>query len=355
MISEEKILRAKILIVDDQDLSIRLLTEIFKKAGYSNITSTNNSREAKDFYQHIRPDLVVLDLNMPEVDGFEVMTQLQKIEGDNYLPILVLSNEENQAIRLKALESGAKDFLNKPYDRVEVIKRIHNLIEVRMLNNEVRNQNKILEEKVKERTKELYDTQLDVIQRLARAVEYRDLETGMHIVRMSYYCASLAEKVGFNLEECEMILRASPLHDIGKIGIPDSILLKPGKLTPEEFAIMKTHTLIGGELLSSSSSKFMYMAREIALTHHEKWNGSGYPYGLKETEIPTIGRICCVCDVFDALLTKRPYKRAWTLEETIQEIERGNGTLFDPDMVEAFLKIMPQIREISQKYIDPEN
>ncbi len=352
MISDEQLLKAKILVVDDQELSVRLISSILKKAAFVNIFSTTDSRQASKLYQEIHPDLVVLDLNMPHLTGFDVMEQLKALEGGSYVPIIVLSNEESQEARFQALQSGAKDFLNKPYDPVEVIIRIRNLIEVRMLQNEIKDQNKQLETKVKVRTRELYDTQLDVIQRLARAVEYRDSETGLHIVRMSYYCATLADKVGFGAGESDIMLTASPLHDVGKIGIPDRILRKAGPLTAEEWLIMKSHTTIGAEMLSGSSSKYLIMAREIALTHHEKWDGSGYPQGLKGENIPISGRICGLCDVYDALMTKRPYKRAWTKEETLAEIKKGKGTHFDPNLVDCFFSVLPEIERIKDDYQD---
>lgn len=354
MITNQQIYQAKILIIDDQEVSVRLLDQILQKAGYRHIHSTQDPLKAKSLFQEIDPDLVILDLVMPQMDGFYIMQELKKLQGDAYLPIIILSNEESMEARFKALELGAKDFLNKPYDRVEVLLRFRNLIEVKMLNREVTAQNKQLEGKVNERTQELYETQLDVIQRLARAIEYRDSETGMHIVRMSQYAACLAAKVGLDEETCNLILTASPLHDIGKIGIPDRILQKPGKLTDEEWKIMKTHTTIGGEILSGGTSKFLIMAKEIALTHHEKWDGSGYPNGLKGEEIPLIGRICCLCDVFDALMTKRPYKRAWTLDETLDEIRRCKGTHFEPELVQIFVSILPEITSIVEQYKDPD-
>jgi len=353
MITEDNILNAKILIIDDDEISVRILKETFSKAGYKNITSINDPRLALKLYKELDPDLLILDLNMPYLSGFDVMKQLTSINIDGYLPIVVLSNEESQDIRSSALEAGARDFLNKPYDRVEVLIRFRNLIEVRLLHNEIRDQNKSLENKVRQRTQEVYETQRDVINRLARAVEYRDSETGLHIVRMSHYAACLADEAGLSNEECGLILMASPLHDIGKIGIPDSILQKPGKLTPEEWEIMKTHTVIGGELLSGGNSEFLNLAKEIALTHHEKWDGSGYPEGLKEKGIPLCGRICGLCDVFDALMTCRPYKRAWTVEETLDVIKEGKGTHFDPELVEHFLTVLPQIKLITDKYVDP--
>lgn len=352
MITNDQVYNAKILIVDDQELSIRLLSEILAKAGYVNITATTDPREAIELYAQKHPDLLILDLNMPHMDGFQVMSKLKEIEGDNYLPILLISNDENQEVRFLALESGGKDFLNKPYERVEVLIRIRNLLEVRILHNQIRDQNKLLEERVKDRTQELYSTQLDVIQRLARAVEFRDSETGMHIIRMSHYSAFMAAKVGLSMEDCEIILTASPLHDIGKIGIPDQILSKPGKLTPEEWTIMKTHTTIGGELLSGSSSKYLKIGRQIALSHHEKWDGSGYPNGLKGNDIPVVGRICGLCDVFDALTSKRPYKLAWSLEDTLKEMENGRGKHFDPQLLDCFMDNLGEIKYIKEKYED---
>jgi len=352
MVSNQDILSAKILIVDDEEVSIEILTDILKKAGYSNITTTTNPVKATQLYQFIQPDLVLLDLHMPECDGFEVMAQLKVLQKGDYLPILIVSSDSDEDVKFNALESGAKDFLNKPFNRVEAEIRIRNLIEVRMLHNQLVGQNKELELKVADRTSELYDTQVDVIQRLSRAIEYRDSETGLHIIRMSHYSACLASKLGFTKKECEMVLAATPLHDIGKIGIPDNILLKPGKLTPPEWTIMKTHTTIGGELLDGSGSKLLTLAKEIALTHHERWDGLGYPNGLKEEKIPLIGRICGLCDVFDALTTKRVYKNAWPVEEAIEEINREDGSHFDPKVVKAFNEILSQILKIKNRYED---
>lgn len=350
MISDTEILDAKILIVDDQEISVRLLEEILRKAGYRNITSIHDSREAGETYRRINPDALVLDLHMPYLDGFQVMTQLKEMEGDDYLPILVLTQLENKDLRYLALESGAKDFVNKPYDRVEVLVRIRNIIEVHMLHRKVRDQNRILEEKIQKRTKDLRDAQLEMGQRLARVAEYRDRATGMHIIRMSCYAQRLAAKLDFSKEECELILVASSLHDIGKVAIPDSILLKPQKLTNDEWKMMKTHPTIGSKLLAGSASKVMKMAQEIALTHHEKWDGSGYPQALKGEKIPLVGRICGLCDMFDALTNERPYKEAWPFPLAVEEIKKESGRSFDPSLVENFLEILPDIHQIQEKY-----
>lgn len=352
MITEDQIHNARILIVDDDRVGVRLLDEIIRKAGFKNVRTTTDSTEAVALFEEIKPDLLILDLWMPELTGFDIMQRLATAYPETFLPIVVLSHDADQQVHYKALKSGAKDFLNKPYDRVEVMIRFRNVIEAHLLHRQVHQHNKLLEDQVAERTKQLSETQLDVITRLARAIEYRDSETGFHIVRMSRFSACLAHAAGMPELTCDQILRAAPLHDIGKIGIPDSILQKPGALTDEEWTMMKSHTTIGAELLSGSQSEFMETARTIALTHHEKWDGSGYPKGLKEEDIPLVGRICGLCDVFDALVTARPYKGAWGLDQTLDEIRKGRGKHFDPVLTDTFLNILPEILEIHHKYTD---
>ncbi len=207
--------------------------------------------------------------------------------------------------------------------------------------------------KIKDFRSKLFDVKMDIIQRLARVVEQRDAQMGNHLLRMSHYSKCLAQALGLAKDECTIILQASTLHDIGKIAIPEKILRKPGKLTSGEWAVMKTHTTIGSELLSDSNSKFFKMAREIALSHHEHWDGNGYPAKLKGENIPMVARICGLCDVFDALLTKRPYKEAWTLDQTLDAISHDKGKHFDPFLVKHFLKILPQIHQIREEFTDP--
>lgn len=349
---DRQILQANILIIDDENLSIRLLTQILQKGGFRYIHSITDPRQAVELYQKIKPDCVVLDINMPHMNGFQVLEELRKISADTYLPVIVISADDNPGSKFAALESGAKDFLNKPYDRVEVLLRIKNLVEVRILNNQIANQNKFLESKVRERTKELYETQVDVVQRLSRAIEYRDTETGTHVIRMSRYSALIAKYAGLSEHQCELILIASPLHDIGKIGIADQVLQKPGKLTEQEFQIMKTHTTIGEELLSGGHSEFLAIAREIAGSHHEKWDGSGYPRGLKENQIPCTGRICGLADAFDAMTTKRIYKEAYTIEHALEEVKKCKGAHFDPRLVDVFVEHLDEIKAIQEKYAD---
>ncbi|MDH5179332.1 MAG: two-component system response regulator [Gammaproteobacteria bacterium] len=361
--STKNVKQASILIVDDQPVNVKLLEKVLAAEGYEYVFSTTDSRESVELYKKHQCDLVLLDLNMPHIDGFGVMEELKKITED-YPPILVLTALKDRESRVRALEGGARDFVSKPFDRVELLSRIRNMLEVRLLNKAMKNQNLILEEKVQERTRELqersqelHNTRLEVIQRLGRAAEYRDNETGLHIIRMSKYSQLLGRAAGMSEEDSDMILNASPMHDIGKIGIPDNILLKPGKLTPEEWEIMKTHSVIGAEILSSSnktkSSRLMQMAREIAMTHHEKWDGSGYPDGLQGERIPLVGRVVAVADVFDALTTSRPYKKAWPEQEAVQYIRDNRGRHFDPHLVDLFDENLDAILEIRAKYPEP--
>lgn len=348
MISDEKIYAAKILAIDDNIVNIHILKKILTNAGFINISSTTDPTKAISLYKDIQPDLILLDLNMPNMDGFAVMVQLSILNPDDYLPILILTAEE-ESIRFKALQSGAKDFLHKPYEHMDVVLKSRNIIEVRLLYNQVRNHNAALEQQVNERIKEIRDSRLDVIQRLAIAAELRDAGTGKHIYRMSRYCQLLALAVGFTKEQAELLLTTSPLHDIGKIAIPDSILLKPSALEPHEFEIIKTHTTLGAKMLSGSDSVFLKMAETIALNHHEKWDGTGYPHGIKGEDIPLVGRICAVADVFDALSSPRPYKEAWSFEKTMTEIKDLRGKHFDPKLVDAFLSISKEVKEVRDK------
>ncbi len=353
MLSEEKILSAKILAVDDNFLSLQMLKKILSSAGFVDITITTESSKAKDMYYEMKPDLLLLDINMPGVTGFDVMAQLNaENTADDYLPILILSAEEESA-RLKALACGAKDFLHKPYQSSEVVLRSRNIIEVRLLYKQIKSQNLSLEAQVEERTTELKQTRLDVIRRLANTAELRDTDTGDHIIRMSLYSQKLALAVGFTPAQADMILNTSPLHDIGKIAIPDSILLKPGKLEPSEFEVIKTHTTIGAKILSGSNSPFMKMAEEIALTHHERYDGKGYPHGLKGEDIPLIGQICSVADVFDALTSVRPYKKAWSMQEAMTEIRNCSGKNFNPKVADAFCDIEKDIQVIYDQNKNP--
>jgi putative two-component system response regulator len=273
----------------------------------------------------------------------------------DYLPVIVLTAETSLETRNEALAAGAKDFLTKPFDQIEALQRIHNLLQVRVLHKRTLEQNAELELKVKERTKELEDSQLDLIRRLGLAAEYKDNETANHVIRMSLYSQMLAKAIGLTEAESNMLLHAAPMHDIGKIGIPDSVLLKPGKLDPEEWAVMQTHVEIGSELLAGSDVPLMHMAKKIAATHHERWNGKGYPAGLSGDAIPIEGRICAICDVYDALTSERPYKKAWSVEKAVDYIKSESGEHFDPELVEKFELILDDILRCQEYYADPED
>ena len=319
------------------------------QAGYKNVSYLTDPFKVFSAVKEICPDLIILDIIMPHLDGFQVMEKLREFRTGHYLPILALSAEKSSDIRLKALQLGANDFLSKPYENPEILIRIRNIIEMRILHMVVEDQNKILEARVQERTKELKESQLEVIRRLAQAAEFRDNFTGIHIIRMSQYCVKFAQALGLSDAECELLLYASPLHDVGKIGIPDSILLKPGPLTVEEYEIMKKHTTIGAQLLSGSNSPMMKMAQTIALTHHEKWDGTGYPRKLKGDAIPLIGQITGLCDVFDALTSERPYKKAWKTEDAIKELVNQKEKQFNLTLVDRFIEVFPYIESVKIK------
>ncbi len=352
MITDAQICASRILVIDDQKLHALFLREVLTEAGYRNVSYVLDPVKALSVVREIRPDLIILDLLMPKVDGFQILAQLEEDRRRHYLPVLALSADPASEIRLRALQAGATDFLSKPFESLEIVIHVRNLVEMRLLHQAVEEQNRFLEQKVRERTKALRESQLDIIRRLAHAAEFRDNDTGRHIIRMSHYCAVLARRVGGNQETCERILNASPLHDVGKIGIPDHILLKEGPLTEEEYEVMKTHTLIGAQILEGGNSEMMRMARLIALTHHEKWDGTGYPRGLRGEAIPWEGQIASVCDVFDALTTRRPYKRAWTAAEAVEEIRSQAGRHFNPRMVEAFLQVFPEMERIRKETAD---
>ncbi len=343
---------ATVLLVDDEPVNLKLLSEILHVNGYHNIRSTTDPREVEILCDVHNVDLIILDINMPYLNGFEVMEHLREDEKKAEIPIIILTALTDTETCNRALRDGARDFLTKPFNHTEALSRIRNALETHLLYKQVRSNNERLEDKVRERTDEIYKTRLKVIRRLCRAAEFRDNETGMHIMRMSHYSTLLAQSIGMNKKECEVILNASPLHDIGKIGIPDRILLKPGKLSSDEWEIMKTHTHIGEKVLEGDNCEFLDTARTIALTHHEKWDGSGYPNGLAGEDIPLMGRIVAVADVFDALTSERPYKKAWHVDDAFALLEKEKGKHFEPALVDCFLGVMPELLEINTKYTE---
>ena len=351
---------ARILIVDDHQANLDLLEAVLGAAGYTNLSTTSDPRTVETLHRTCRFDLILLDIRMPFLDGFQVMAHLAKIDHDDYLPILVLTAQTDAATQRRALECGAKDFVTKPFEAADVLLRVRNMLEVRKLYNERRSQNEILEAKVLERTlaleernRQLSHARIEVIRRLARVGEYRDNETGFHVLRMSRSCHRLALAAGIDATTAEQILHASQMHDLGKIGIPDGILLKPGRLDPDEMAIMRTHSTIGASVFDDTDDDLLLMARSIALTHHEKWDGSGYPRGLKGTDIPIEGRISAICDVFDALMSERPYKKSWPLDQAVAFMIENAGSHFDPELVAKFQEILPEILAIQAEFRDP--
>jgi putative two-component system response regulator len=333
---------ARILIVDDEEANVRLLERALTQAGYRNVLSTTEPRDVSRLVAESEPDLILLDLLMPHMDGFGVMQLLESLSSrDSYLPILVLTADTTAETRRRALASGAKDFLTKPLDIDEVLLRIGNMLEIRLLHQQLRGQNQTLEDRVGTRTRELEEAQIETFERLALAAEYRDDATGQHTRRVGRTAALIARWMGVAQGELEPIERAAALHDVGKIGVPDGILLARRKLTPQEFDVVKTHTVIGARILSGSRSPLLKLAEEIAFAHHERWDGKGYA-GLAGEEIPLSGRITAVADVFDALTHERPYKEAWPTEAAAAEIEVERGRRFDPAVVDAFLGIYPE-------------
>jgi putative two-component system response regulator len=286
----DEFVQASVVIVDDNPANIALLSKILRSAGYKNVVGFTDPRLVKSHYEENQVDILLLDIRMPHMDGFEVMEGLKKIANEDYLPILVLTAQTDVETRDRALAEGAKDFLYKPFEQAEALSRIYNILDVRLMHNKIRDHNKELEDKVQARTRDIEETRLDVIRRLGRAAEYKDNETGFHVIRMSKYCEQLALKAGMSAEKASVLLNASPMHDVGKIGIPDAVLLKPGKLDADEWEVMKTHSAIGGEILSGGDSELMRMAQTVAMTHHENFDGSGYPLGLAGEEIPVEGR-----------------------------------------------------------------
>jgi putative two-component system response regulator len=336
----DTLLHAKILIVDDDVHNIRLLQDILHVNGYTHVTGVNDPRGVISLFIEEELDLIILDLNMPHPNGFELLAMMQPlVDETDYLPVMVVTAEHSYEARRQALTNGASDFLTKPFIADEVNVRITNLLRLRhrtiLLKDQVRQRTQELEQY----QLELKEAQLETIMRLARAAEHRDDETGKHTQRVGLMCAMLARMLGWSEHEIQSLHFAAPLHDVGKIGIPDSILLKPGKFTETEYKIMQRHARIGAQLLAGGHSDVIQTAERIALTHHERWNGQGYPLGLKGEDIAIEGRILAVVDVFDALTHERPYKPAWPLEDALEELKIQQGKQFDPEIVECFLSL----------------
>ena len=349
---EQGIKSSRILVVDDEPINLMVLTELLKTDGYKDITSLTNALDAVKSYQQDHFDLILLDILMPEMDGFEVMHQFSETYKQQHPPVMVFTSLSDNKTRNRALKEGARDFLVKPFDNEEILSRVYNLLEMNQSQKVMLNYNLNLEKVVKKRTQDLIDTQLEIVQRLGYAAEYRDTDTAKHTTRVGEYARILGEQLGLTGETLQNLHHAAPMHDIGKIGISDAILLKPGIYTPEERSNMEQHTIIGSEILKGGTSDLLITAKEIAISHHERWDGKGYPNGLKGTEIPLSGRITIVADVFDALTMSRPYKDAWTTQDAVKYIEDNSGKMFDPQIVLIFMKMLKEMIEIKTRYLD---
>lgn len=323
--------KPSLLLVDDEPVNLRVLKQLLS-ADYQLIFA-KNGEEAIRLASTRHPKLILLDIMMPGLTGYEVCRVLKGQDSTRAIPVIFVTALNDEQDEAEGFEVGAVDYITKPISPPVVKARVKTHLSL-------------------VKSDELMHTRLQVVQRLGRAAEYKDNETGMHVLRMSHYAKVLALAYGFSDQQAEILLHAAPMHDIGKIGISDSIMLKPGKLTDEEFAIMKTHPIIGAEILGECDSELLEIARSVSLTHHEKWDGSGYPYGLAGEDIPIEGRICAVADVFDALTSKRPYKEAWTVEKTLALMESQKGAHFDPKLIELLIENLPEILEIKEKWKD---
>lgn len=340
-----------ILVVDDERSNRLALQRSLAELGFRSVLAVSSGEEAIEHVRGTNADLLVLDLHMPTMDGFQVMEELSaEITGGPHLPVLVVTGDNKWETRQRALRMGARDFLNKPFDVAELGARVLNLLEARQLYLQMTDTNRLLDDRVRQRTWELERAKDEILIRLARAAEYRDDVTGQHAERVGEAAWMLGKALDLPKDDCELIKRAAPLHDIGKIAIPDVILMKPGRLTAEEFDVMKGHTTIGSDLLEDSMSEAIQTARVIALTHHERWDGSGYPRGLRCEEIPVTGRIVALADVLDALTHVRPYKGAVPFQEAVKLLRSGSGSQFDPDVVAAMERSIEALWDLMESH-----
>ncbi len=345
-----------ILAVDDQIFNLRLLEALLTPLGHS-VRFASDGMDCLDKVRECKPDLILLDIVMPRMDGFETLAHLKEDPDTRAIPVVMVTSLTEVDERVKALECGADDFLTKPVNELELRARINSSLSVKAYYDHLKNYQKKLEAAVERRTEELRQAfsaikraSLETIYRLARAAEFRDDDTGEHIIRIGHFSAAIAQQMGLPENEVETIFLAAPMHDVGKIATPDAILRKPGKLNGEEWEIMKQHSQQGAQILEGSESELLRMAETIALTHHEKWDGSGYPQGLKGEAIPIAGRITAIADVFDALTSKRPYKEPFPLEKAFAIIRESRGSHFDPAVVDAFFAIEEEILLIKQEF-----
>jgi putative two-component system response regulator len=336
---------ARIVIVDDERVNLRAFGRALNRLGFAHVEGFSDPVEGLEAILDDPPDLVLLDICMDPLDGFDVLERLAPLRHrEGYLPVLILTGERSPEIRQRALRAGGKDFLHKPVDLTELEARILNLLETGALHRQLRDARDRMEERVLARTRELEDARVEILGRLALAAEYRDDATGRHQERVGILSALLAARMGLDGDMVSVLRLAAPLHDLGKIAIPDHILHKPGPLTAEEYARMRGHTVKGAELLAGSPHRVLEVARVVALSHHERWDGQGYPAGLSGEAIPLVGRIVSVADVFDSLTHRRAYKEAYAVDDTMAHIRGDRGTAFDPRVVDA----LEELHEMGQ-------
>ncbi|GGA80292.1 two-component system response regulator [Neiella marina] len=339
-----EVTKQTVLVVDDTPENLDVIAGILKK-NYKIRVATNGMKALKLADNASPPDIILLDIMMPEMDGYEVCQELKKNPRTARIPVIFVTAKGDVADETRGFELGAVDYITKPVSPPLVQARVKTHLALY-------DQERYLDSLVAERTKALEGTRLQIIRRLGRAAEFKDNETGMHVVRMSHYSRIIAEAMGMPEDYCDLLLQSAPMHDIGKIGIPDSILLKPGRLTDDEWVTMRKHPEIGALIIGDHDSELLKMAKIIAQNHHEKFDGSGYPNGLAGTDIPIEARIVAIADVFDALTTERPYKKAWTVEKAIDVIQQDAGSHFDPDLVEIFVQELAKVLEIKEKYAE---
>jgi putative two-component system response regulator len=331
---------AHILIVDDEPSIVRLLTRALKEVGYTSPQGFTDPIAALASFDEVAPDLIVLDINMPVMTGYDFLSDLsQRLNVDTFLPVLMISGLPEPETRLQALQAGADHFLTKPIDLKVFTAHVRSLLETRFMSLRVNEVRGVLEELVRRRTVQLQQAHVEILDRLGRVAEYRDDATGQHTDRVGQLCGLIARELGLPHERAILIARTAPLHDLGKVAIADAVLLKKGPFDESERETMSKHSALGAKLLSGGTSELVQMAEEIALFHHERWDGRGYPCGLEADEIPMTARIVAVADTLDALIHVRPYKAAWTLPDAMAEIERERGAQFDPQVVDAVLAL----------------
>lgn len=331
---------ARILVADDEPSNARLVVRVLERAGFRGVRATSDPRVVLSLYNEIQPDVVVLDLHMPHMDGFDLLSAIrQQLEPGDVLPVLVLTGDPSLDARARAHELGARDYVMKPFEGADLVMRVERMAELRLVHRRLRTQHEIMLREVRTYMHELEQAELEILERLTDTTQFHDGASEGHTQRVGELAANLARELNVREDDAARLRRAAPLHDVGKIGLRDAILLKPGPLDRAEFSLAERHTLIGATILAGSRFAMLRLAEEIALTHHERWDGTGYPRGLRGEEIPLSGRIVAVADVFDALTHARPYKAAWPLERALDEMRRQRGHQFDPDVVGALLRL----------------